>query len=84
MDEATQLDHVPRATFFWIVGGLVTIQIAANGFIYSSIDGRLNRQAERLGQVERKTEQLDLTVSQDIRNILIGIEEIRGRINNLE
>lgn len=76
----TQVDHVPRATFFWVIGVMVSVQIAANGFIFSSIDERINRVEQRVEKVENQVQDINT----DIRLILIGIEQVKARMGIIE
>lgn len=71
--ESTEIEHVPRSTFFWIIGSFITIQIVAYAALFGLLTDRIDRNEARIDAVYT-----------DIRSILVGIEEIKGRLNNLE
>lgn len=84
-NQGTTIDHVPRSTFFWIIGALISLQTAVLTFAAASIDQRIDVIDGKIDDVygalsvriDDNEEDIDL-VQGDIRAILIGIEQLKN------
>lgn len=77
--------------FMWIVGGIVTVQIGVNYFMAQSFSSQLRELETRtetsISRVEARVESNDAqlaAVDQDIRAILVGIEQVKARLGIVE
>ena len=76
----TEIDHVKSSTFFWILGTLIAIQTSVLGTIVVTLNDRIDRVDNRASTLETRVENLNV----DIRNILVGIEQVKARLGIVE
>lgn len=74
------LENLPKGTFFWIMGTLVTISVVAYAGMFSVLGDRINQVDKRVSSNEQRIE----SVNSDIRQILVGIEQVKARLGIIE
>lgn len=91
MTQATQVDHISRTTLFWILGTLIGLQVAINAFILANVTQAVTDLELRTNsQMSRLEDRIDINqtrienVNNDIRTILVGIEQVKARLGIVE
>lgn len=84
MSHSTEIENVPRQTFFWIIGGLASINLIFMGGIYTSITQEISSVNERLSAVQisldrRVTNNEDDIddIDEKLTEILVGIQDLK-------
>lgn len=84
METNTEIQHVDKKTFFGVAGILVGLSVAANGYIaisvFNQVDSLEARTDARIAKVEARLDNVD----DDIRAILVGIEQVKARLGIIE
>lgn len=84
MTHSTEIENVPRITFFWIIGGLVSINLIFMSGMYTSITKEINNVNERLSTVQVSLDRRVTSNENDIDDIdeklteiLVGIQDLK-------
>lgn len=71
-----------NATHRWVIGLIVTLVIQSGAVFFwaATLQASVDQNSEDIASIERQVDSID----DDIRSILVGIEQVKGRLGIIE